>query len=156
VSNGTLSLVHPSAASLRLVEGAVAVPALASHVRPALVLPERETRELIAEANRLDVGVGGYYAAGPAGIQVWSAAFDGPGGTHGNARHLGSVDWSYNTPVKHYATIYRSMVTADGLARGETTTSILERVLGLTGLSVAGDRITLAIPPPRDPFRRKP
>jgi hypothetical protein len=154
VSFGTLSLVNSSQQQLRLLDGAVAVPALASHVRPALVLPERETRELLAEATRLDVGAGGWFAAGPAGIQVWSGGFDGPGGTHGSARHLGSVDWSYNTPVKHYATIYRSMVTADGIAAGETTTSILARVLGLTGLSIEGDRITLPIPPPRDPFRR--
>ena len=33
----------PAAAGLKLKEGAVAVPALASHVRPALVLAERET-----------------------------------------------------------------------------------------------------------------
>jgi hypothetical protein len=153
VSIGTLSLVNPRPAGVRLRDGAVAVPALASHVRPALVLPERETRELLAEATRLDVGARGFFAAGPAGIQVWSGPFDGPGGTHGNARHLGSVDWSYNTPNKHYATIYRSMVTADGVANGETTTTILARVLALTGLSVDGDRITLPIPPPRDPFR---
>jgi hypothetical protein len=151
----SLSLINTAKPGIRLVAGAVAVPALASHVRPALVLPERETRELLAEAARLDVGNGGWYAAGPAGIQVWSGPFDGHNGTHGTARHLGSVDWSYNTPVKHYATIYRSMVTAEGVATGETTTTILERVLGLTGLSIAGDRITMPIPPPRDPFKRR-
>jgi hypothetical protein len=134
---------------------AVAVPALSSHIRPALVLPERETRELIAAARADDVGQGGCFAAGPAGVQVWSGEFDGPGGTHGSAMHLGSVDWSYNTPVKHYATIYRAMVTADGVACGETTASILGRVLALTGLSMDGTRLSLAAPPARDPFRRR-
>jgi len=155
VSLGALSLVHQDVTGLRLIENAVAVPALSSHVRPALVLPERETRELLAEATRLDVGAGGCFSAGPAGIQVWTGPFDGPNGSHGNAIHLGSVDWSYNTPVKHYATIYRAMVTTHGVTAGETTASILARVLGLTGLSIEGDRITLPIPPPRDPFRRR-
>jgi hypothetical protein len=146
---------QPPAAGLTLRPGAVAVPALSSHVRPALVLPERETRELIAAARADDVGQGGSFAAGPAGVQVWSGAFDGPGGTRGTAMHLGSVDWSYNTPVKHYATIYRAMVTADGVACGETTASILARVLALTGLSMDGTRLSLAAPPTRDPFRRR-
>ena len=140
--------------SVALRPGAIAVPALASQIRPALVLPERETRELIAQARLHDVGNGGIFAAGPAGIQVWSSPFDGTGGSRGNALHLGSVDWSYNTPVKHYATIYRAMVTADGVAYGETTASILARVLALTGLSLDGTRLSLAVPPARDPFRR--
>jgi hypothetical protein len=145
---------QPPIAGMTLRAGAVAIPALASQVRPALVLPERETRELIASARSNDVGQGGNFAAGPAGVQVWSGAFDGPGGTRGHALHLGSVDWSYNTPVKHYATIYRAMVTADGVACGETTASILARVLALTGLSMDGTRLSLAAPPARDPFRR--
>src|SRR5690242_1803258 len=55
--------------SLRLKDGVIAVPALSSHVRPALVLAERETRELLAAAARDDVGAGGVFSAGPAGIQ---------------------------------------------------------------------------------------
>jgi hypothetical protein len=46
------------------------------------------------------------------------------------------------------------MVTAAGVACGESTTTVLARVLALTGLSVEGDRVTLAVPPPRDPFRK--
>ena len=134
---------------------AVAVPALASNVRPALVLREREARELLAEARRHDVGNGGVFSAGPAGIQVWSGPFDGPGGAKGNAAHLGSVDWTYDTPAKHWAMIYRAMVTHEGVARGETTTTVLARVLALTGLSIEGDRVTLPAPPLRDPFRRR-
>jgi hypothetical protein len=139
---------------LRLKDGAVAVPALASHVRPALVLAERETRELLAAAALYDVGASGRFSAGPAGIQVWDRPFDGPSGTHGSARHLGSVDWSYDTPAKHYVTIYRAMVTQNGCDAGETTLSILTAVLGLSGLSADGSRITLPVPPARDPFRR--
>ena len=137
----------------RLVANAVAVPALSSHVRPALVLAERETRDLLDTANKHDVSSGGRYSAGPAGIQVWSGPFDGPNGSHGSAVHLGSVDWSYDTPVRHYATVYRAMVTAQGVASGETTESILRAVLDLAGIALQGSHITMPAPPPRDPFR---
>jgi len=139
---------------VRLKEGVIAIPALASHVRPALVLAERETREVLAAAARQDVGVGGRFSAGPAGVQVWDGPFDGPNGLHGNAQHLGSVDWSYDTPAKHYSTIYRVMVTQAGVDAGQTTLSVLTVVLELAGLSADGTRITMAAPPARDPFRR--
>ncbi len=144
----------PSVNGLKLKDGAIAVPALASHVRPSLVLAERESRELLAVAARQDVGLGGSFSAGPAGIQVWDGPFNGPSGTHGTAVHLGSVDWSYDTPAKHYVTIYRVMVTQAGVEAGVTTLSIMTRVLALGGLPADGNRITLPAPPPRDPFRR--
>jgi hypothetical protein len=140
--------------NVRLRPNAVARPALSSQVRPAMVLQEQAARELLESAERQDVSRGGCFAAGPAGIQVWSAPFDGAGGSHGSAVHLGSVDWSYDTPVRHYATIYRAMVTAGGVAAGETTASILGRVLALANLTVEGSRVQLPLPPARDPFRR--
>src|SRR3954462_14113824 len=140
---------------LRLNTDAVVVPALTSQVRPALVLPERQARALLDAASREDVGVGGCFAAGPAGIQVWSGPFDGPGGGRGSAVHLGSIDWTYDTPAKHWALIYRAMVTHDGVARGEPPPPVPARVLALPGLSVEGDRVTLPSPPLRDPFRRR-
>ena len=78
--------------SVRLKDNAIAVPALASHVRPALVVPERETRELLAAANRNDVGIGGPFSAGPAGVQVWDGPFNGPSGSHGTAST--SAQWT--------------------------------------------------------------
>jgi hypothetical protein len=134
---------------------AVAVPALASNVRPALVLREREARELLAEARRHDVGNGGIFSAGPAGIQVWSGPFNGPQGSHGDAVHLGSIDWIYDTPVRYYATIYRAMVTAQGIAANHSPETILTCVLNLTGLTIEGTRLTMPMPPPRDPFRKR-
>lgn len=145
---------RPATQGLILRDGVVAVPALASHVRPALVLAERETRELLAAAGRQDVGLDGRFSAGPAGIQVWDRPFDGPNGTHGSAVHLGSVDWSYDTPTKHYATIYRVMVTQSGVDAGETTLSILTMVLALGGLAADGTRVSMPQPPARDPFRK--
>ena len=144
----------PSTNGLRLKDGVIAVPALASHVRPALVLAERESRELLAAAARQDVGLGGPFSAGPAGIQVWDGPFNGANGTHGTALHLGSVDWSYDTPARHYVTIYRVMVTQHGVDAGVSTLTVMTRVLALGGLAADGNRITLPAPPARDPFRR--
>ncbi len=141
--------------SLTAPPSAFAVPALSSQVRPAIVLPERETRALLQAAGRLDVSHGGCFSAGPAGIQIWSVGTVGESGRRTGQQHLGSVDWSYDTPVRHYATIYRSMVTAAGVAAGETTASVLARVLALTGVPLDSARVDLPAPPRRDPFRSR-
>jgi hypothetical protein len=130
--------------------------AVASQVRPALVLPDKQARELLAAARREDVSRGGCLSAGPAGVQVWSAPWDGTLGTHGRSEHWGSVDWCYDTPSRHYITIYRVMVTARGAAAGQTPEALLSQVLALVGLDVrtAGELGSgVAVPVPRDPFR---
>lgn len=138
--------------SFRLTRPGAGV-ALESQVRPALVLPERDGRALLLAAQREDVSRGGCYSAGPAGVQVWSSPWEGVGGSRGDSRHLGSVDWSYDTPVRHYITIYRVLVTAEGVRAGETPATLLALILGLAGLGVGGESLSLAVPPPRDPFR---
>jgi hypothetical protein len=147
----TVESPTPVHKSFRLTRpGPVAVQ---SQIRPALVLPEREARHLLTAASREDVSRGGVFSAGPAGIQLWSGEWDGPGGSHGTARHLGSVDWSYDTPARHYITVYRVLVTAAGAQVGLTTESVLGRVMALGGLSSEGSTLAMAVPPPRDPFR---
>ena len=127
--------------------------ALAQQVRPALVLQETEARALLAAAAREDVSRGGCFSAGPAGIQVWSGGWNGPGGSHGTARLLGSVDWSYDTPARHYITIYRVMVTVDGAGLGVGTDRLLKAVLDLAGIVPSGSQAAMHTPPARDPFR---
>lgn len=140
---------------LQLKPNAVAKPALSSQVRPALVLAERQARALLEAAAANDATKGGLFSTTPACIQVWDRPWDSATSS-GAAVHLGSVDWSYDTPVKHYVTIYRAMVTDAGNAAGETTLSVLGRVLALTGIPLDGARVTMAAPPARDPFRRSP
>ena len=146
------SLFGPAGSPNRGVPGSSA--ALSSRVRPSLVLDDRVARELLREAERLDVSAGGRFSAGPSGIQVWTGPWDGAGASHGTAVHLGSVDWTWDTPNKGYATIYRSMVTKTGLERGETTESVLRVVLALADISLDGPRIEQPLPPAHDPFRR--
>ena len=142
----------PQHRSFRLTRTAAPV-AVAEQVRPALVLQEQQSRALLQAAVREDVGRGGCFSAGPAGVQVWSGPFDGPGGTHGSAAHLGSVDWSYDTPVRHYVTIYRVLVTAAGVTAGLDAAAVLKSVLDLAGVPCEGTTAALPVPPPRDPFR---
>jgi hypothetical protein len=143
----------PSLTGIRLKAHAVAVPALSSHVRPALVLAERESRTLLEASRNQDVSRGGRFSASPACIQVWDRPWAGDDDP-GDAIHLGSVDWSYDTPVRHYVTIYRVMVTASGVAAGDSTLSVLQAVMALSGIDVDSGRITMPAPPTRDPFRR--
>jgi hypothetical protein len=147
-----LAQPKPVHRSFRLTRPGSAV-ALESHVRPALVLPEREGRALLLAAQREDVSRDGCFSAGPAGVQVWSGPWEGPGGSRGAAKHLGSVDWSYDTPVRHYITVYRVLVTSEGTVAGESAESVLARVLGLAGLDATGGVLGMPVPPPRDPFR---
>jgi len=128
--------------------------ALASRVRPALVLDERVAREVLREAQRLDVAVGGRFSAGQAGVQVWSGPWK-DAELPGTAVHLGSVNWTYDTPAKNYVTIYRTMVTRFGIERGETTESILLAVLALGDIDIDGPRIEQPLPPERDPFAKR-
>jgi hypothetical protein len=143
----------PTITGLKLKPYAIAVPALSSHVRPALVLAERESRALLEAAKNQDVSRGGRFSAGPACIQVWDRGW-ADDSDPGSAIHLGSVDWSYDTPVRHYVTVYRVMATAAGVEAGESTLTVLQAVMSLSGIDVDDARITMASPPARDPFRR--
>jgi hypothetical protein len=108
---------------------------------------------MMEAARAQDITNGGRFSAIPACISVWDRPWvdaEDPG----TSTHLGSVDWSYDTPVRHYVTIYRAMVTAAGIDAGESTLSILQTVMALTGIDVEDNRITHPSAPTRDPFRR--
>ena len=130
--------------------------AVARQVRPAVVLPDREARALLAAAEREDVAAGGCFSAGPAGVQVWSGPWDGRLGSRGTSEHHGSVDWSYDTPSRHWITVYRVLVTAKGEAAGATPQSVLSRVLALADVQTPMDCLGLLDPPARDPFWNDP
>jgi hypothetical protein len=147
---GEPTLAHRS---FRLTRPGPAAPPVASQVRPAIVLPDREARTLLVAAEGADVSRGGCFSAGPAGVQVWSGPWDGPIGSHGSAEHLGSVDWSYDTPSRHYITVYRVLVTSKGIATGLTPAQVLQQVLDLANVVAWPDALTMTAPPARDPFR---
>ena len=126
-------------------------PSTASEVRDDVLVPAERARALLAVAASKDVASGGIYSPGPAGVQVWSGPWNSPTGGPGTAEHLGSVDWSWDTPTG-YVTVYRVMLTAAGAAAGLTTDAVLRRVLGLAGVEVE-TQAAVRVPLPRDPFR---
>jgi hypothetical protein len=140
--------------SLRLVATAVAVPALASHLRPVLALTGQQTQDLATAAGAADVRRNGRFLLNPTGVQVWSGPYDGASGQPGSAVHLGSVDWRLDGGSHAGAAVHRCIVTAAGQKAGQTPAATLAAVLALIGLAVPPERLTPAVPPPRDPFRR--
>ena len=146
---------RPVHRSFRLTRPAAPL-AVAEQVRPTLVLREQQSRALLTAAAREDVGRGGCLSAGPAGVQVWSRPFDGRDGTPGRSELLGSVDWTYDTPIRHHVTVYRVVVTVAGSALGVTASELLRHVLRAGGIEDAvtgAAAAALPAPPPRDPFR---
>ena len=139
----------PDHRSFRLTRPA---PRQTSQVQPDVVMTADRARALLAAAARRDVSAGGSLSAGPAGIQVWSGPWDAPDGRAGSAVHLGSVDWSWETPA-HHVTVYRVLVTAAGAAAGLTPAGLLERVLRLDGQTTSVSLSEAAVPLPRDPFK---
>jgi hypothetical protein len=112
---------------------------------PDVVLPATEAHALLAAARHEDVSSGGCFSPGPAGVQVWDGPWNGANGRVGTASHLGSVDWSWDSPAEGFVTIYRVLLTAAGGRAGLTTHTLLDLVLGLTGLRSAAP----ALPAPR-------
>ncbi|MFZ0323605.1 MAG: hypothetical protein WAN48_05670 [Actinomycetes bacterium] len=87
-------------------------------IRPAAVLDERAAGRVLVELQRLDVGHGGVWNATSSLWQRYDVPWDGPGGTRGNARLLGSVAVMYDAPNRHQITIYKVTITPYGLDAG--------------------------------------
>jgi hypothetical protein len=129
------------------------VPAFVSQIRPLVMLPAPDSARLLQGAANHDVRAGGYVAAERVAAQVWSGPFDGPRRSPGTALHLGSVDWLHDFPARDEITLRRVILTHAGVAAGETTVTILDRIVALAGLAVDPQRVATAVAPARDPFR---
>ena len=140
--------------SLTLRPHAVATFAVASYLRPPLVIPERDAMRMLELLRGFDVTRGGRFQSLPTGAQVWSGPWHAED-TPGDAQLLGTVDWTLDSPIQHYTTITRATVTEVGVSGGATPASILASVLGLVAMSVEPGRLAVPLPPPRDPFRSR-
>jgi len=122
-------------------------------IRPAAVLDERAAGRVLTELKRLDVADGGVWNATSSLWQRYDVPWDGPGGTRGNARLLGSVAVMYDAPNRHQITIYKVTITPYGLDSGWVVETLTDDALTWAGLSLATcPRAELADPPGRDPF----
>ena len=85
--------------------------------------------------------------------QVWN----GPGGTRGDAKLVGSIGVIYDSPNRSQITIYRVIVTGAGELDGWTVERLCNDALSWVGLDLAScPRAELAGAPRADPFRLRP
>jgi hypothetical protein len=121
-------------------------------IRPAAVVPERATRQIMAWLEDHDVTRGGCWLHDISCVQRFSGPFDGPSGMRGSAVLLGSIHMVWD---RYSATIYRANVTDAGLRVGLTVERLCDQVLDAAGLSlVTCPRAELVDAPVPDPFRR--
>ena len=123
-------------------------------IRPSAVLRERTARAVVAELERRDVSQGGVWSASPGLWQRYDKPWDGPGGTRGTARLVGSIAAVYGSPSKYDITIYRVTTNEDGRAAGWSVESLCDDALQYADLTLATcPRADLTAPPRPDPFR---
>jgi hypothetical protein len=106
-------------------------------IRPSAILSAELAAEIIRELEKRDVSVGGIWSASAGLWQRYDHAWDGPGGTHGTAKLVGSIGAVYGTPNKYDITIYRVTVTEHGVKQGWTVEAICDDALGFVGLTLA-------------------
>jgi len=123
-------------------------------IRPAAILDERAASRVLDELKRLDVSNGGVWNATSSLWQRYDLEWDGPGGTRGRARLLGSVAVLYDAPNRHQITIYKVTITPFGLESGWAVETLTDDALTWAGLTLdTCPRAELGDPPVRDPFR---
>lgn len=121
-------------------------------IRPAAILPELATREVLMQLALNDVRVGGLWQADPSVWRRFDRPWDGLDGGPGAAGLLGTIQVAYGIPTRYEITIYRVTVSELGDQRDWTVTTVCDEALGYGGLSLATcPRAALSEPP--IPFR---
>lgn len=121
-------------------------------IRPAAILPEGATREVLMQLALNDVHVDGLWQADPAVWRRYDRPWDGPDGGPGTAGLLGTMQVAYGVPTRYEITIYRVTISELGNSLGWTVESLSDEALGYGGLTLATcPRASLSAPP--RPFR---
>jgi len=123
-------------------------------IRPSAVLTEKLAAKIVRELEEQDVAKGGVWSVTPGHWQRYDVPWDGPSGTHGSSRLVGTVGAIYGSPSKYDITIYRVTVTEHGAKQGWSVDSICDDALQHVGLTLATcPRVTLTSAKP-DPFHK--
>jgi len=121
-------------------------------IRPAAILDEEATRQVLASLALHDARMQGVWVAEPGTWRRYDQPWDGPEGTPGTASLLGTIQVIYGSPTRHEITIYRATVTGPAATAGWTVTTLCDDALRFAELSLETcPRANLA-PPPK-PFR---
>ena len=124
-------------------------------IRPSAVLHESAARAVVSQLEQRDVSLGGVWSASSGLWQRYDKPWDGPGGSRGSAKLVGSVAAVYGTPGRYDITIYRVTTTEHGRATGWEVERLCDDALQFADLTLATcPRTQLVSPPTPDPFRR--
>lgn len=122
-------------------------------IRPAAVLDARSAHQVLVELRRHDVAAGGLWNATSSLWQRYDHAWDGAGGTRGQAHLMGSVAVVYDSPHRHAITIYKVTITEQGVIQGWTVTTLCDEALAYAELTLDScPRAAMVEPPRKDPF----
>lgn len=122
-------------------------------IRPAAIIPESQSREILFALSALDVHAGGVWRAEPQRWQRYDRSWDAVDAA-GPAELLGTIQVIYGTPTRFSVTIYRATITLDGATQGWTVEKLCDEALAMGGLSLATcPRASLASPP--KPFHQQ-
>jgi hypothetical protein len=121
-------------------------------IRPSAVLTEALANKILRELESQDVSKGGIWSANVGLWQRYDHAWDGPGGTHGTAKLIGTIGAVYGTPSKYDITIYRVTVTEHGIKQGWTVESLCDDALKWVDLTLATCPRTSMASTASDPF----
>lgn len=123
-------------------------------IRPSAVLAAKLATQIVKELENRDVSRGGVWSATPGLWQRYDHPWDGPGGTHGTSKLVGTIGAIYGSPSKYDITIYRATVTEHGLVKGWSVEGLCDDVLKYVDLTLATcPRTTLTSIAP-DPFHK--
>ena len=125
-------------------------------IRPAAVLEARVATLVLSALRRDDVSTGGVWNASASVWQRYDRAWNGVGGTRGDAKLLGTVAVMYDTPVRNEVTIYRVTITPAGGDLGWTVDALCDDALAAGGLTLAScPRAEISNAPKSDPFKSR-
>ena len=123
-------------------------------IRPAAILPENATREVLMQLALNDVRVGGLWQADPAVWRRFDRPWDGEDGGPGSAGLLGTIQVAYGVPTRYEITIFRVTVSLLGDQCGWSVSSLCDEALSYGGYTLAECPRADLKPPPR-PFRMR-
>jgi hypothetical protein len=123
-------------------------------IRPSAVLADQVAKQIVRELESRDVSKGGIWSASPGLWQRYDKPWDGPAGTHGSSKLVGTIGAVYGSPSKYDITIFRVTVTDHGSAQGWTVEGICDDALQYGDLTLQScPRTSLSSAAP-DPFKR--
>lgn len=117
-------------------------------IRPAAILSENATRQILQGLALDDVRAGGHWWAR---VGTWRR-YDSPwptGSRHpGDAVPIGSISCVYDSPSRYCVTVFRVSLTSYGLGLGWTTATLCDDAFRHAALTLADcPRASMPLPP---------